>query len=122
VSIEVQDTQEFGKLKPMIKKLSFSLMTLALAAASAASTYKVTLFQPSLINGTELKPGEYKIELKDNKAIISGRKQSVEAPVTTETAGTKFSSTTVRYHNGDGKYRLQEIHIGGTNTKLVFSN
>lgn len=106
----------------MIKKLTLSLATFALAVASAASTYKVTLFQPSLVNGTELQPGEYKVEVKDNKAIISKGKQSVEAPVTTETADSKFSSTTVRYQNGDGKYRLQEIRIGGTNTKLIFTN
>jgi hypothetical protein len=106
----------------MIKKLTFSLPVFALAIASAASTYKVTLFQPSIVNGTELKPGDYKIELKDNTAVISKGKQSVEAPVKTETGESKFSSTSVRYHNGDGKYRLQEIRIGGTNTKLVFTN
>jgi hypothetical protein len=106
----------------MIKMLSFSLAALALSVASAASAYKVTLFQPSLVNGTELQPGVYRVELKDNKAVISRGKQSVEAPVTTETAASKFASTTVRFNNGDGKYRLQEIQIGGTNTKLVFSN
>ena len=74
------------------------------------------------MNGTELKPGVYKVELKDNKAVISRGKQSVETPVTAETADSKFSSTSVRYHNGDGKYRLQEIRIGGTNTKLIFPN
>ena len=106
----------------MIKKLTLSIATFALAVASAASTYKVTLFQPSFVNGTELQPGEYKVEVKDNKAVISKGKQSVEAPVTTETADSKFSSTTVRYQNGDGKYRLQEIRIGGTSTRLIFTN
>ena len=106
----------------MIQKLTLSFAVVALAVASAASTYKVTLFQPSIVNGTELKPGDYKIELKDNTAVISKGKQSVEAAVKTEAADTKFSSTSVRYLNGDGKYRLQEIRIGGTNTKLVFTN
>jgi hypothetical protein len=82
----------------------------------------VTLFQPSVVNGNELKPGEYKVTVQDNKAVISSGKTSVEAPVKTETADSKFSSTTVRYRNGDGKYRLQEIRLGGTNTKLVFEN
>jgi len=26
----------------------------------------------------------------------------------------------VKYQNGDGKYRVQEIRLGGTKTKLVF--
>jgi hypothetical protein len=106
----------------MIKKLALSLSVFGLAIASAASTYNVTLYQPSIVNGTELKPGDYKVEVKDNTAIIKKGKQSVQATVKTETADSKFSSTSVRYLNGDGKYRVQEIRIGGTNTKLVFSN
>ena len=106
----------------MINKLALSFSVFALAIASAASSYNVTLYQPSIVNGTELKPGEYKVEVKDNNAVLSKGRQSVQAPVKTETAETKFSSTSVRYSNGDGKYRLQEIRIGGTNTKLVFTN
>src|SRR5688572_5357135 len=106
----------------MTKKILLSFATLALAAASAASSYRVTLFQPSLVGGTELKPGEYKVTLKENKAVITSGKTSVEADVKTETADSKFNSTTVRYRNGDGKYRVQEIRLGGTNTRLVFEN
>lgn len=105
-----------------MKKVLLTFATLALAVASAGSSYKVTLFQPSLVGGQELKPGDYKIEVKDNKAIITRGKQSVEANVKVETASDKFSSNSVRYLNGDGKYRVQEIRLGGTNTKLVFDN
>ena len=106
----------------MIKKLTLSIATFALAVSSAASTHKVRLFQPSLVNGTELQPKEYKVEVNGDKATISKGKQSVEAPVKIEAADSKFSSTSVRYENGDGKFRLQEIRIGGTNTKLIFTN
>jgi hypothetical protein len=106
----------------IMKKVLFSFATLALAVASAASSYRITLFQPSLVAGTELKPGDYKVTLKDNKAVITSGKTSVEATVKSETADSKYSSTTVRYSNGDGKYRLQEIRLGGTTTKLVFEN
>ena len=71
---------------------------------------------------TELKPGQYKLTLQDNKAVITSGKTSVEATVKAETADSKFNATTVRYQNGDGKYRLQEIRLGGTSTKLVFEN
>ena len=106
----------------MTRKLLLSFATLALAVASAASSHKITLFQPSLVNGTELKPGDYKVTVQDNKVVISSGKTSVEASIKTETADSKFSSTTVRYRNGDGKYRLQEIRLGGTTTRLVFEN
>jgi hypothetical protein len=112
-SIEVYDE---------MKNILLGFATLGLAVASAASNYKVTLFQPSIIAGKELRPGEYKVELKDNTAVLSKGKETVEAPVKTETADTKFSSTTVRYTNGDGKYKVQEIRLGGTTTKIVFAN
>jgi hypothetical protein len=92
----------------------------ALAVASAA-THSVTLFQPSIVNGTELKPGDYKIEVKDQTAVISKGKNTVEAPVKIETSDSKYASTSVRYQNGDGKLRVQEIRLGGTKTKLVFN-
>jgi hypothetical protein len=105
----------------MTKKISLSLATFALAVASGASSFKITLFQPSIVNGTELQPGDYKIELKNDKAVIKGRK-TIETPVKTEAAESTFTSTSVKYLNGDGKYRVREIRIGGTNTKLVFEN
>lgn len=105
----------------MTKKILLSLGTFALAAASAA-THKVTLFQASMLNGAELKPGNYKLTVDGNKAVLSSGKQQYEASVKTETADSKFSSTSVRYQNGDGKYRIQEIRLGGTNTKIVFAN
>ncbi len=103
-----------------MKKLMFGFATLALAVASAASTHKVTLFQDSTVNGKPLKAGEYRIELKDNKAILKGSsKNVVETDVKVETDAQKFSATTVRYLDGG---KVQEIRIGGTNTKLVFTN
>jgi len=105
-----------------MKKVLLSFATFALAVGSAANSYRITLFQPAIVNGTELKAGDYKITLKENRATLSSGKTSVEANVRTETADSKFSSTTVRYGNGDGKYRVQEIRLGGTNTKLVFEN
>ena len=105
-----------------MKKVLFTFATFAIAIASAASSYKVTLFQPSIIGGKELPPGLYKVELKDATAVISRGKQSVEAAAKTETAESKFDTTAVRYRNGDGKYRVEEIRFGGTNTKLVFAN
>lgn len=102
-----------------MKKLILGFGTLALAVASAASSYRVTLFQSSKFGGTELKAGEYKIELKDNKAVVKDGKKVVEADVKIETANEKFSTTTVRYMEGG---KIQEIRLGGTNTKLVFAN
>ncbi len=95
-------------------------LTLALAVASA-STHSVQLFQPSIVSGQELKPGQYKLTVDDSKVIISKGKQSVEASVKMETSDSKFSSTSVRYITENGKMKVSEIRLGGTNTKLVFN-
>lgn len=110
-----------ARIRIMRRNCLLILTGMALAAVASAKTYAVTLFQPTMIGATELKPGDYKIDVQDAKAIIRSGKKQVEAPVKVETGAEKFSSTTVRYQNGDGKYRVQEIRLGGTNTTLVFN-
>ena len=104
-----------------MKKILVLFTALGLTALASAKSYNITLFEPSLIGGTELKPGEYTLVLKEEKVVLKKGKQMGEAAVKIETADAKYPSTTVRYRNGDGKYRIQEIHLGGTNMKLVIN-
>jgi hypothetical protein len=108
-----------GDVASMTKKILVLCALLGLAAVASAKSYSITLFELSLIGGTELKPGDYILELKDEKVVLRKGKQMGQAAVKVETADSKFPSTTVRYSNGDGKYRIQEIHLGGTNMRLV---
>jgi hypothetical protein len=96
--------------------------TLALAIASAANTYRFSIFQPSFVAGQELKPGDYKIALNGDKATIKVGKQTLEAAVKVENTPDRFSETSVRYADANGKMTVTEIRIGGTHTKLVFNN
>ena len=106
-----------------MKKLFVSLLsTAAVTIALAAQSHNLTLFQDSIVNGRTLKAGEYRVTVEGGNAVIGKGKDKVVAPVKVEPAETKFTSTSVRYQNGDGKYRVKEIRIGGTNTKLIFSN
>lgn len=106
----------------MTKSLKFFalFLTIAMVCASAA-TYNVTLFQPSFINGKDLKPGDYKLTIDNDKATIARGKEKVEAAVKIETGDSKFSATSVRYTDDNGKAKVQEIRLGGTNTKVVFN-
>ena len=106
----------------MIGKLFLILTVVALSSIASAKSYNVTFFQPTIVGGEELKPGDYKVEVLDSKAVIRSGKLSVETPIKVENSDEKFNSTSVRYQNGDGKYRIQEIRLGGTKTKLVFNN
>jgi hypothetical protein len=105
----------------MTKRFLIVFTSLALAIASAASSYRITLFQKSEVAGKQLKPGEYKMSLQGDKVILSQGKQTVEASVKVETSETKFGSTTVRYTGDESNARIQEIRIGGTNTKVIFN-
>ena len=105
----------------MLRNVLLFSMVVGLASANA-KTYTMNLFQPAMFGSTELKPGTYKVEIVDQKATVRNGKLQGDCPVKVETAERKYDTTSVRFVNGDGgKLRIQELHIGGTKTKLVFT-
>jgi len=100
----------------MVKNVLLGFASVALAVATAASSYNVTFYQPVMVNGSELKAGDYKLELKDKTAVIKQGKTATEAPVTVQNDSQKFQRTAVRL-NGN---QVEEIRIGGTSTRIVF--
>lgn len=105
----------------MSKRFLMSFLVAALAIATA-KTYDVNFNQPVTVAGTELKAGDYRVDLTGDKVVITNGKQSVESAVKVEQADSKFQATSVLIAKTDGKMLVQEIHLGGTKTKLVFSN
>lgn len=103
----------------MFNKIAFTLVAAgAMVASAATGTFKFSILQDSLIDGKQVKAGDYKLEVKDNNtAILKHGKQVIELPAREETAPSKFSTTEMQYTNNND---LQEIRIGGTNTKIVF--
>lgn len=105
----------------MLRKVLPFFLVAGLAVASARS-YTVSLFEPAMVGTTELKPGDYKIEVNDQTAVIRQGKVRTESQVKVEEGDTRFDKTVVRYvNNADGKVRIQEIRIGGTKTRLLFT-
>jgi hypothetical protein len=100
----------------MVKNILLGFASIALAVASAASSYNVTFYEPVMINGSELKAGDYKLELKDKTAVFKQGKTIAEAPVKIENDSQKYQRTAVRL-NG---MQVEEIRIGGTSTRVVF--
>ena len=101
----------------MLNRIALAFLTAGVMTMSAAGTYKVSLHQDAVVGGKQVKAGDYKIEVKDNTAVLKQGKNTVEVPVKAETSESKFQSTQVQYTDGNN---LQEIRVGGTNTKLVF--
>ena len=110
----------------MIKKIVMVLAILALVATAgtipAGGRYKITLDQPSVVKGTLLKAGDYRITLGDAKVIITNDsgKKPIEVPAKLESVEKKFSDTVVGYVTENGKQTLTEIRLGGTTIKVVF--
>ena len=95
-----------------------ALVTVTLGSVWAKS-YNVSLFQPSVVAGNELKPGEYKLELNGTTMTLKNGSKVVECEVQLENAGAKSSRTTFRVEERNGKYHVQEIRLRGTDTKLI---
>lgn len=104
-----------------MKKFLAVVFALGISAAYAASSYRVTLYKPTNINGTQLKPGDYKLELEGDKVVMKQGKTTVESNVTVQNAPAKFNTTSVGY-TADVADKIQEIRIGGTNLKLLFES
>lgn len=99
-------------------RIAVALMTVALSVASAKS-YTVNLFQPAVLAGTELKTGEYKLELDGTKIQIKNGKVLVEANVKVENAADRNRSTSLRLEEEGGRLHIKEIRLGGTNMRLM---
>ena len=107
----------------MLKKLFLAFALFGLAVANAGTvpgshTYTITLIQPAVVNGTQLKPGEYRLSVETTKVSITKGKQTVELPdAKVESVDKKFDTTAIRY-SGD---KIAEIRIGGTKTCVVIA-
>lgn len=104
-----------------MKKAIATIFAISISAAYAASSYRVVLYKPTVVNGTQFKAGDCKVELEGDKVVLKQGKTTAESAVTVENNAQKFSSTSVSY-NGDKPDQVQEIRIGGTNTKLLFDS
>jgi hypothetical protein len=99
-----------------LTKLILCFSTLALGIASAASSYKVNLPGKMWVGNTELKPGDYKVEVTGNQATFKSGKDSIQVPATLETSASKYPMTEIQATES----KLTEIHVGGTTAKIVF--
>ena len=104
-----------------MKRKLMLLFAVAGLALAHAKTYAINLYRPVMAGNTQLKPGDYQVELVDQKAVITMGKLRAEVPVKVENASNKYDSTSVSISNESATPRIVEIHLGGTTTKLVFS-
>lgn len=102
-----------------MKKTLLSLLLGGVMVASAAvASFRVSVLRDSMLDGKQIKAGDYKVEVENNMATLKRGKEVIQVPAREETAPSKFEVTELQYSNDND---LQEICIGGTNTRIVFS-
>jgi hypothetical protein len=105
-----------------MKKALLILCTFTLPAANAAdNNFHFSLHQRATLNGTPLKPGDYRLQVDGGKATLKMGKSVIEVPVKVESAEHKFKDTMVALEGPSDNLRISEIDIGGSNTRIVVS-
>lgn len=102
-----------------MKKIMLAVATLALTALAASNTFHVTFDEAAWIGGTQVKPGDYKVQIEGDKAILKSGKTVIQAPAKLETADRKFAASGVVV---DSNQKVHEIQIGGTKDRIVFQS
>ena len=102
-----------------MKRTKLALASLTLSAAFAASShYGLTLSSPQWVGDKQLKAGDYKVEFVGDKAVFKTGKTVVEVPATEQKSDHKYLHTSYSSVNS----KINEIDLGGTDTKLVFGS
>ncbi len=108
----------------MLRSTLIPLMfVVAGAGFASATTYNVKLLEATNVHGTQLKPGEYKLDVDNGKAVFRHGKISAEAPAKVASSDHKFKDTKFVYDNGsDGQLTLREIDLAGSTVRVVLDN
>jgi hypothetical protein len=97
--------------------LLWGFVALGATAFASTNTFKVRIFQNSVVEGKALKAGEYKLSMQNGNAVITQGKTSIEVPAREVTIPNKPDSTELTYVNNTN---LQAINVGGSHTRIVF--
>jgi hypothetical protein len=107
------------------KSLFLGLALLLATSAFAANKGSLTVQEPMTVNGTQLKPGDYKVEW-DGKgpsielSITQGKKVIAKVPAHVVTLDTPSQSdAAVVKNNGDGTKSLSEVRLSGKKFSLA---
>jgi hypothetical protein len=107
-------------------KKMFTVGVLALASMSLASakTYEITLAAPTKAGSVQLKPGQYTLKVDGSKAVFTFMETSKQftTEVKVQTTEKKFEDTKVDANKDGGTDVIKDIELGGSKTRIEFTN
>lgn len=109
-----------SKNKGLVFASAFLMFALAASAAPKNKKQDVTLFNDTVVAGTQLKAGEYQVAVEGNTATFyRNGKEVAKSAVEGQDAGHKMTSTSLVYAP-DG-HQLLELRLSGSTSRLVIS-
>lgn len=99
--------------------MAMGLLLLSSLTAAAKDTHRVKLYNDGKLNGTDVKAGEYRLEVDGaNATFFKGNKEVARAVVREEKGEKKIDRNSVLYRDGS----ITEIRIAGKDSKLVLGD
>ena len=105
-----------------MNKLILGACVFSLGIATAASIYHVRIADSTWVGGTELKPGEYQVQVDGDKVTFKQGKKSIAVAAKVETNASKFSDTQMDIKTENGQAKLKELDLGGTKSKIMLTD
>ena len=120
-------TNRFFRMALIAATMSFLGAGTALAKSSHSKTVRIDVLYPSRIaNGSELKPGNYKMEVANNATkpevmFYENNKLVAQAPAQL-VAGEKSADTEVHYTTTGDEHVITQIDLKGWTEKVMFNS
>lgn len=111
-------------MKIVAKSLVTGLALLLASSAFAATKGQLQLQSPTMVNGTQLKAGDYKLEWEGTGpdvevSILQGKKVIAKVPAKVVELKTKAQeNSSIVSKNTDGTSSLAGVHFAGKTTAL----
>ena len=102
-----------------MKKLLVLTLMLALVALAASNVFKVTFEAPAWVGPTEIKAGDYKLEIEGDKVLLITGKKEIPLPARVEVAPVDYKRTLVVTMPLGSKAQLKQIEIAKTRHRVV---
>jgi hypothetical protein len=101
---------------------SFVLFAALGLSIASAKSYDLTVTTPVRVGAMDLKPGKYSVAIMDESKVrfTDADGNAVEANATITKAPKKFANTLLDTRDANGEQSIEEIDLGGTNTKIQF--
>jgi len=114
------------KFATVSKSVMLGLALLLASSAFAATKGSLQISHPVTVNGTQLKPGDYKVEWDGSGpnvevSILQGKNVVAKTPAHVVDLGTApYSNAAVTRTNSDGSSSLSGARFGGKKVALEF--